>query len=156
MFIPKKIFVPIDFSDDGDEELAKMAIDSAVMLAGSFGASLHLCTCVPPISDLPGPDFSGEAVVALDKILRIAQAQIQARLDKCVEDLRQQGVDAEAHLMRGDDGVAKGLVTQSEKLGADWVVIPSHGRMGIKRVFLGSVAERVAHLSKVPVLILKP
>lgn len=40
--------------------------------------------------------------------------------------------------------------------GADLIVVLSHGRKGLKRLFLGSVAERVAHVAEVPVLILRP
>ncbi len=156
MFAPKKIFVPIDFSDEGQEELANAALDSALSLAARFEASLVVCSSMPPMLDMLGPDFSGEAAVALEKVARQAQDRVEERLEQCVERLQKDGVLVESCLAIGDEGVAKSLVRKSEELGADLVVLPSHGRMGIKRLFLGSVAERVAHLSKIPVLLLKP
>ena len=47
------------------------------------------------------------------------------------------------------------IVGVAEDEGVDMIAMCSHGRMGISRVILGSVAERVAHLAKVPVLLLK-
>jgi len=42
----------------------------------------------------------------------------------------------------------------AERQGAELIVLPSHGRTGIKRLLIGSVAERVVRLAHCPVLIL--
>lgn len=47
------------------------------------------------------------------------------------------------------------IVDYAQKIQADLIVMPSHGRKGVSRFLLGSVAERVVRLSHCPVLILK-
>ncbi len=53
-------------------------------------------------------------------------------------------------------GVAGDVIASvAEELGCDLIVIPSHGRSGISRFFLGSVAERVLRRATCPVLVLR-
>ena len=47
------------------------------------------------------------------------------------------------------------IVSYIERVEADLVIMPSHGRTGAKRVLMGSVAERVVRLARCPVLVLK-
>jgi nucleotide-binding universal stress UspA family protein len=53
----------------------------------------------------------------------------------------------------GDPG--QRITAYAEEVGADVIVMPSHGRTGLKRLLLGSVAERVLRLAHCPVLVLK-
>jgi nucleotide-binding universal stress UspA family protein len=55
--------------------------------------------------------------------------------------------------MIGDPGLT--CVERAKTIGVDLIVIPSHGRSGISRLVLGSVAERVVRFSHVPVLVIK-
>ena len=48
---------------------------------------------------------------------------------------------------------AAGIVQSAKEVGADLIVLGSHGRSGIARLMLGSVADRVVHESTIPVLI---
>ena len=48
------------------------------------------------------------------------------------------------------------ILDQAERVGADLIVLGTHGRTGLSRVLLGSVAERVVRLSEVPVLTVGP
>ena len=57
------------------------------------------------------------------------------------------------HCVIGDPGAE--IVEFAKSKSADVIVMPSHGRTGISRLFLGSVAERVLRLSECPVLILR-
>jgi nucleotide-binding universal stress UspA family protein len=52
-----------------------------------------------------------------------------------------------------DVGAASGIVQTAEAVGADLVVVGSHGRSGIARLMLGSVSTKVVAESKVPVLV---
>ncbi|HXY36504.1 MAG TPA: universal stress protein [Planctomycetaceae bacterium] len=47
------------------------------------------------------------------------------------------------------------IASYAEQLGAEFIVMPSHGRTGLTRLLLGSVAEKVVRLAPCPVLILK-
>lgn len=53
----------------------------------------------------------------------------------------------------GDPGFA--ITDYAQEIGADLIVISSHGRRGLSRLFMGSVAERVVRLAQVPVLVLR-
>lgn len=53
----------------------------------------------------------------------------------------------------GDPGFA--ITDYAQEIGAELIVISSHGRRGLSRLFMGSVAERVVRLAQVPVLVLR-
>lgn len=53
----------------------------------------------------------------------------------------------------GDPGSE--IVQFAKEIGADFIIMPSHGRTGITRLLLGSVAERVLRLSECPVIVLR-
>ena len=83
------------------------------------------------------PDF-------LESLRAPGQKQVQAQLALC----KQAGIDAQAEQI---DGVPYAeIVALSEK--ADLVVMGTHGRTGLPRLMLGSVAERVVRMAKCPVL----
>ena len=58
-----------------------------------------------------------------------------------------------AHVEMGDAGFR--IADCAQKLGADLIVMPSHGRTGVKRLLIGSVAERVLRLAHCPVLVMR-
>jgi nucleotide-binding universal stress UspA family protein len=60
---------------------------------------------------------------------------------------------ADIHIAIGDPGLE--IAAYAEKLKADLIVMPSHGRSGVPRLLIGSVAERVVRLAHCPVLILR-
>jgi nucleotide-binding universal stress UspA family protein len=80
------------------------------------------------------------------------------RIQHALENLRDAVVasgigDAQLDVRLGDPGqIAADL---AEELGAELIVIGSHGRTGLSRMFLGSVAERVVRLAHCPVLVEK-
>lgn len=60
-----------------------------------------------------------------------------------------------AHVVRGDDA-AKTVAQTSARLGVDLICICSHGRSGITRALVGSVADRLLRVTRLPVLVLRP
>ncbi|MEO8543694.1 MAG: universal stress protein [Burkholderiaceae bacterium] len=58
-------------------------------------------------------------------------------------------------LIAEDSQAARGIVTTAQSCGADLIVMGSHGRSGVAKLVLGSVATKVLELSTVPVLIVK-
>lgn len=60
---------------------------------------------------------------------------------------------ADFHVAFGDPG--NEIASYADKLKADLIVMPSHGRNGVARLLIGSVAERVVRLAHCPVLILR-
>ena len=51
---------------------------------------------------------------------------------------------------------ADNILAAAEELSVDRIVVGTHGRRGLEHLLLGSVAERIARLAKVPVLVVKP
>lgn len=62
-------------------------------------------------------------------------------------------VPSERHVLEG--GPSREIVAYAEQSGADLVVMGTHGRGGINRILLGSVAERVVRSSPIPVLTIR-
>jgi nucleotide-binding universal stress UspA family protein len=60
-----------------------------------------------------------------------------------------------AHVVRGDDA-AKAIAQAAARLGCDAICIASHGRSGLTRALVGSVADRLLRVTRKPVLVLRP
>lgn len=71
-----------------------------------------------------------------------------------VERLKEMGVAAEGRVIEGRPDEA--IVKAAEDAGADLIVMGSHGRTGLTKILLGSVAERVIGQTTAPVLVVKP
>jgi nucleotide-binding universal stress UspA family protein len=135
-----KVLVGTDFS-----EPAARAVERAVDVARRYEAALHI------VHVWEVPLIAGGMALApgIDWITPIEQAA-RAQLDELVEGLRSGKVDVAATLC---SGVAwERIVALTEQHRADLVVVGTHGRTGLSRALLGSIAERVVRLSTVPVL----
>ena len=84
-----------------------------------------------------------------------AAQQLAAKAHAQVDSLCQTGGAPVAlnALLVEDVGAASGIVESAKQVGADLIVVGSHGRSGIARLMLGSVAARVVAESPIPVLI---
>jgi nucleotide-binding universal stress UspA family protein len=91
----------------------------------------------------------GVLVPTADIAARILTAA-QGALEDAIEKRRGKGVELKAHLRQADPRDA--IVAAAKDLHADLVVMGTHGRRGIARALLGSVAEAVLRVSPVPVL----
>jgi nucleotide-binding universal stress UspA family protein len=136
-----RIVVATDFS-----EIADHALDYALTFAAMTGASVTIVHAYdvpvygrPDGALLPSPEVAAE-------ISRTAQEA----LDFTVKRARNRCPTADGELREGEacDQVTK----VAENLGADLVVVGTHGRRGMKRMLLGSVAERLVRTSSIPVL----
>jgi nucleotide-binding universal stress UspA family protein len=139
-WLPKScVVVPFDFS-----EQAEQALDSAQTFVAGV-SSLHVVHVLPTI-ELAEPGVIWETIDD-EARRRHAQAAFRERFAKSPFEK----VDFEVRF--GDPG--REIAGFAEKLNADLIVMPSHGRTGLSRLFIGSVAERVVRLAQCPVLILK-
>jgi len=138
--IEKTILVPFDFSDP-----SHAANDKAMEIA-TDNTKIHVLHVLPPFVPL-APE--GIPIEWSDDSKRLEYATIQ--LEKEFSEKRYEGVARE--VLIGDPGTT--CADRAESLGAELIVIPSHGRSGLTRLLLGSVAERIVRLAKCPVLILK-
>jgi len=157
-FAPKTILVPVALDPDDDPAFAGESIKAATSLAKQFSSRvilLNLASAVSPGMSAP-IDMSG-------KIYQVASTVLQARLTRGREelahledDVKKAGVAVESHVLEALDSPANAICDAARQFNADLIVIGSHGRKGLKRVLLGSTAERVVHLASCPVLLLRP
>lgn len=140
----RKILVPVDFSTQ-----SRAALDHAIALAKKLGASITLVHAYEiPVYTLP----DGAWTLPASQATALAD-DAQKALDAILEKRADSGVPIDAKLVRGVafDEIGKAAV----EIGADLVVIATHGRTGLAHLFLGSVAERVVRTCTVPVMTIR-
>ena len=91
----------------------------------------------------------GVMLPSADIVSRISIAS-QKALDEAVDKRKGRGVPLRALLREGDPRSA--ILAAAAELGAEVIVMGTHGRRGIKHLLLGSVAERVVRSAPIPVL----
>jgi nucleotide-binding universal stress UspA family protein len=140
-----RIIVPLDGSD-----LAEQALDEAKQLSSKMDIPLHLLRVVDTYrtQSLPATgmalDYSMLAELAEEEIEDARQY-----LQQKVGEVREEGFDVSGDVLHGP--IARQIVAAADE--GDVIVMSSHGRTGIKRWFLGSVAEEVMRHAKCPVLL---
>jgi nucleotide-binding universal stress UspA family protein len=141
----KKILVPLDGS-----ALAEKILPHVAGLAKVSGAEVTLATVVQFTVGAVGAKLEAipEAVAERNAALK-TEALIY--LEKVQRDLKDKGVTAHCVAMEGD--VASEIMTFAEKKGFDLVAMATHGRSGIDRFMMGSIAEKVVRGTAKPVLL---
>ena len=136
---PENILVGIDFSEG-----AERALDFAVGLSKPLGARVHVVNAIGAV--LP------ELAVALtDQMIESVRRGNQAALDGLVLPRRALTQIGQVVVEPGDPRDAIPHVAKAVK--ADLIVLGTHGRRGISRMLLGSVAEDVLRRAPCPVLV---
>jgi len=140
-FESSTVIVPFDFSAP-----SQSALEYAVDLVDA-GSKIHLIHVVES-SLMTSIDMASPVPPMMDQE---QQAILLEKMQTLCQDKRFQSVAP--HCVIGDPGYE---ITQlAEELQATLILMPSHGRRGLNRLLLGSVAERVLRLSHCPVLILR-
>ena len=143
MTLPTSILVPTDFS-----ETAARALDYASALAAKLGARIHVVHVIG-IPALGVPEL-GVALtsVTIGSLVRDSQAA----LDRLVDSRRNQATFGDVLLRTGDP---RDMILQAaNEVHADLIVIGTHGRRGLARALLGSVAEEIVRTAPCPVVTL--
>ena len=135
----KNVLVPFDFS-----KASINGVRTALAMAESK-EQLRVVYVWPQLPEMEAQDALDEAI--RERRRRDSTQAITEELAKA--DIGDLNID----VLIGDP--AHKIVEHAEELGTDFIVIPSHGYTGLKRWFLGSVAERVVRHAKCPVLVLK-
>lgn len=137
----RKILCPVDFSSN-----SLAVLDVAKDVALKYEAKLYLLH----VARIPNPDMDAPIAIAphphwertaYDRLMRIARRKL------C-------GVTYEVVVKEGIP--ESGILEAINELGSDLVVMASHGRSGLTRFLLGSVAEEVVRRALCPVLVVKP
>lgn len=141
---PKRILVATDFS-----EQAGKAFEAALALAARTKAEVHVIHA----QEVALPLFEPYAVVIPADWIGEARRLTQEKLAQAHQAVKAKGLSGTTHL--GDVPAAHAVAERARSLGADLVVLGTHGHTGLKHVLLGSVAERTLRLAPCSVLIVK-
>jgi universal stress protein A len=137
-----KVLHPTDFSDCASEALTK-----AVDLVQKLGGEVVL------LQVLIETPLYGEGMLGMPNVQSIYDAQrkwAEETLEARVGELRTRGIEASWRVQTGVP--VEEIVQMAARERADMIVMGTHGRTGLNRALLGSVAERVIRLAPCPVL----
>lgn len=139
----KKILVPLDGS-----ALAEKALQHATEVTKAHGASLMLLRAVPlKFYEEPVTEAEQEAI-------RTIKGRAGTYLADVAERLKKQGIDAKTEVTDGDPAQVILDVARGEE--CDLIVMTTHGFSGLERFIWGSVTDKVAKASNVPLLLIRP
>lgn len=162
----RKILVPLDGS-----ALAEEALDSVRALAVCANAEIVLLRVTPVPTYMPTrPEPAGASRVAthLDPLARVGVFPTMSgpngstRVQRAVETAERylESVDAKlkatgqhTRVVTRPGPVADAILDTADALGVDLIAMSTHGRSGVRRFLLGSVATQVLHHARIPVLL---
>jgi nucleotide-binding universal stress UspA family protein len=141
----KRILTPLDGSDTGEA-----ALRDAEALALKTGASMVLLHVIPEPhvieARILGPEFVD--------FVKAMHDSGEKYLKKIETRLTDKGIDVTVKIIAGDPAVK--IVDQARHEKADLIAMSTHGRSGIARWVLGSVADKILHESKIPLWLVRP
>jgi nucleotide-binding universal stress UspA family protein len=142
----KHLLVPIDGS-----ATAELAVDKAIGLAKAFGSEV---TAIYVIDPYPFTGVGADFAYGQGQYLNAAKAAATDALASARTQMAQAGVKIHTATVESHT-VWRGILEAADAGNADLIVIGSHGRNGIEKLVLGSVAQKVVSHSRVPVLLVR-
>jgi nucleotide-binding universal stress UspA family protein len=141
------VLIPLDGSPH-----AEQVLDSALELGGLMQARYTLVRVVAPVP-VVGADLPGYAAGGLD-LPRLEQLQTEARayLEAVADRLRARSLQVQTCVVVNKQP-AIGILETARTQAVDLIALETHGRSGLPRLFLGSVADKVVRGATVPVLV---
>lgn len=139
----KSILVPLDFSG-----AAMQALDYATELAKKFGAQVHLMHV-----QMPDEAFADPGASHLMRDCAESVTFLRERLAGIRQERPPQFWPENCHIRTGR--AYREICELARELNVDLIVLASRGNSGLKRVFLGSTAERVVRFAACPVLVVR-
>jgi nucleotide-binding universal stress UspA family protein len=145
-----RVLVPLDGS-----HLSRQALDAATELAGNSDSTVYILARVIESPHSLGSWWLPAAMDRTPEQIEKARALAEAKLDLEVQSFARDGYKVEA-VAEFAAPVAKGILDLADSRKADVIVIATHGRSGIGRLMLGSVADKVIRAADRPVLVVRP
>ncbi|MGF2637120.1 universal stress protein [Acinetobacter johnsonii] len=142
----QNILVPVDGS-----ETSYTAVAQAAELAKAFGGKITVVQVLAL-----DPYIAAEYISATqtNDLIERARTSVLKTLEEAAAKFSDLGIPVEAKLLEGQV-VHREIIREAETSKADLIVIGSHGRTGLKRLFLGSVAQSVLGEAHIPVLVVR-
>lgn len=143
----KKIMVPLDGS-----HIAECVIPHIEAIAKKSSAKVELVTVIEPL-EIP---TRGQIAISDDEIKKIdseGKKEANKYLDQVSARLTKAGVKSDTVILSGR--AADRLTRYAVNNDIDLIIMATHGRSGISRMFWGSVAEKILRATEIPVLLIK-
>jgi nucleotide-binding universal stress UspA family protein len=138
----KRILVPVDLADPN---LAKPALDTAVMIASTTGGEIRLINVLPVtpvmLAEYVPPDFEAQQRKSTEEALAIIVKEVALKAGSVTSTVRQGGIFHE-------------ILEEAQEFKADLIVLSSH-RVGVRTYFLGSVAGHVVRYANCSVMVVR-
>ncbi len=144
----RRVLIPLDGS-----ELAEQALEPALQLGRLMEASYILLRVVKPVV-IPDPNLGWPAMTGMNETLtQQAIGEAQAYLDRMALRLGEQGLKVRTRTVL-DTHPADTILRETQE--ADVIALATHGHGGIRRLLLGSVADKVLRGGTTPTLVCRP
>jgi nucleotide-binding universal stress UspA family protein len=142
-----KILCPTDYSATSDN-----AVRYAVEFARKVGAHIRFIHILSPVvAKVPAatPEVAADSSASFED----DDDAIPESFSRVLMAASKNGLSADIRVLKGD--ASRVIAEQASKWGADLIIMGSHGRSGLQRLVMGSVAEEVFRSSDIPVLLVK-
>jgi nucleotide-binding universal stress UspA family protein len=138
----RRVLLAVDFSD-----FTRRLLEVGTGVARAFGAEVYLVHAEAPEPEFVGWDVGPQSV--RDSVARRVR-QVHRDLQALADQARAAGLDATPLLVQGP--ATEKLLAEARRLGADLIVMGTHGHGRLHRLLLGSVGEGVLRQAPCPVL----
>ena len=140
----KRIVVPLDGSP-----LAEGVLPQVKQVAGP---DTEIVLVRVPVYVVFDPAMVTPSMVTA--MYEYVQKETSEYLERTTAALRAEGLNVRSELCEGP--VALAILECAERVQADLIAMSTHGRSGVARFLIGSVADRIVRSAKIPVLLLRP
>jgi len=147
MYMYKKIMVPLDGS-----QIAECVIPHIEAIARKSSSKVELVTVIEPL-EIP---TRGQIAISDDEIKKIdseGKKEANKYLSQVSERLIKSGIKTDTVILSGK--AADRLTRYAVNNDIDLIIMATHGRSGISKLFWGSVAEKILRATEIPVLLIK-
>ena len=138
----QRILVPVDLADPN---LAKPALETAVMICNSTGGDIRVMNVLPMtpvmLAEYVPPDFEAQQRKSAEEAIAIIAGEVTIKSGRVTSAVRQGGIYQE-------------ILEEAKDMGADLIVMSSH-RVGVRTYFLGSQAGHVVRYASCSVLVVR-
>ncbi|WP_408957520.1 universal stress protein [Natrinema sp. 74] len=139
------MFTEILFPTDGSEG-ASVAFDHVLEIAGARDATVHVLTAA---------DTTKDSVIQMQgDVVDVLEREGERIVRDAADRARERGIETVTEVRQGTP--YRTIVDYADSRDIDLIVMPTHGRRGLKRFLLGSTTERVVRRANVPVLTIRP
>ena len=146
--IIRRILVPLDGSKESE-----IIIPHIENLAFKLKAEVILFRSVPRANHVYGAEMTVAHVPYTNEEMEPFRAEAEVYLEKVRNQLQESGIILETKVTIGN--AADAIIELSDEIPVDMVAMSTHGRSGIKRWSLGSVASKVSHAGNTPLLLVR-